>query len=362
MSAIPASSTAIDDSIAQISPSLDVIVVCATWFGVSVPMMFLLFWTTSSEMRRKPLFIANVIALLFAITLALTNVFILLGSVRQPSEELNRPSTLAFVFVMMMVEIFIDCILFFRVFVVLPPARVSLKTALLVYVPFCGFQDCTHHQRHNLCGSICTSNTESNCVCSICSYNTSTSRTKDWMVITDSRQFIMLFYFSCQTSQNLLETFSYSHSITASFAQRLRVLFWIALSNFVFPAMVTTVLLVLNFVDNNYSHYFLVFICNIFVETYGVLFATMWSNISKQTSSGHSFTGAATQSIKFAVPVSHSESSDSGHTESAMNTQERSVVDHSTINLNNLKATPIGTIPEPMGTESCLNASIMHDS
>ncbi|KAH7868686.1 uncharacterized protein C8R40DRAFT_994566, partial [Lentinula edodes] len=253
--------------ISQISPTLNVIVVCAAWFGVSVPMLFLLVFTASPTMRRKPLFITNTIALLFAIALAFTNIFIL------PTVALDRPSTLAFVFVMMMVEIFIDSILFFRVFIILPPARISRRMAMLLYVPLVAFKS----------GRII------NAIIFMVLF------TKQTRSLTVSAQYAAITLqrpepkigWLLQIADNLLvsspfpSVFAYltaPFNANSSFAQRVGVLFWIALSNFVFPAMVTTVLLILNFVDNNYSHYFLVFICNIFVETYGVIFATMWTS------------------------------------------------------------------------------------
>ncbi|KAJ3897141.1 hypothetical protein F5879DRAFT_1006264 [Lentinula edodes] len=290
-------------------------------------------------MRRKPLFITNTIALLFAIALAFTNIFILLRSVRQPTVALDRPSTLAFVFVMMMVEIFIDSILFFRVFIILPPARISRRMAMLLYVPLVAFKS----------GRII------NAIIFMVLF------TKQTRSLTVSAQYAAITLqrpepkigWLLQIADNLLCSSIFLaklHQVRsmslrvggddgqASFAQRVGVLFWIALSNFVFPAMVTTVLLILNFVDNNYSHYFLVFICNIFVETYGVIFATMWTSISKQESGGLPSAGVTSVSIRFAVPTIHSSVSSTSHTEST--TQGRSIVDDSLINLRNFKALP----------------------
>jgi hypothetical protein len=58
----------------------------------------------------------------------------------------------------------------------------------------------------------------------------------------------------------------------------LRALFWIALSNFVFPAFFAIAQYVLIFRDSNPTHFLIVMISNIYVEIIGVLFATIWAS------------------------------------------------------------------------------------
>ncbi|KAE9397038.1 hypothetical protein BT96DRAFT_761514, partial [Gymnopus androsaceus JB14] len=269
----------IADFINGISPTLNVVVVCAVWFGVSIPLLVLLFYTSNKETRRTPLFIANAVALLFAMSLGLTNVILLMKSVLNPSIAINRTSVLAFIFILMMVEIFIDSILLFRVFIVYPPARTPLRRVILVFGPLLAFKI---GRIVNAIIFMVLFARETKSIEQSTEFGTITLERPEpkigWCLqIADNMICSAIFLTRLRGVQSRSLRVG-GEDGRAPFGERLRILFWIALSNFVFPAMVTIALLVLNCVDRNYTHFLLVFISNIFVEAFGVLFATIWSS------------------------------------------------------------------------------------
>ena len=67
-----------------------------------------------------------------------------------------------------------------------------------------------------------------------------------------------------------------------SSASRLRTLFWIALSNFVFPVIFDIAMLILVFRDLNYMDGSYVTTVNSYVSILGVLFSTIWASGSSR--------------------------------------------------------------------------------
>ena len=74
----------------------------------------------------------------------------------------------------------------------------------------------------------------------------------------------------------LLPEISHTASRPDPYASRLRTLFWLAVSNFVFPVIFNIVQLVIVFRDRNFTHGVYVVSANIYVEIVCVLLATLW--------------------------------------------------------------------------------------
>jgi hypothetical protein len=84
-------------------------------------------------------------------------------------------------------------------------------------------------------------------------------------------------------------------SFSDSYSAQLRALFWIAVSNFVFPVFFDIALYILIFrAAAHYSAYLIVLITNIYVEIIGVLFATVWAATKHSKSPGPTIANAET--------------------------------------------------------------------
>ena len=71
-----------------------------------------------------------------------------------------------------------------------------------------------------------------------------------------------------------------------SYISRLNTLFWIAVSNFVFPVILNIVQLIFAYQDPDFSHGICIFLANNYVGAIGALFATVWCSSEHWIASG----------------------------------------------------------------------------
>jgi hypothetical protein len=62
-----------------IKPALVVLIVCAVWLGISVPLLFVLFYFSTAKSRCKAIFKFNVISVSMGIIMGVLNVAVLVG-------------------------------------------------------------------------------------------------------------------------------------------------------------------------------------------------------------------------------------------------------------------------------------------
>ncbi|KAJ3775779.1 hypothetical protein FB446DRAFT_823924 [Lentinula raphanica] len=260
-------------SIDELAPNLRNIVVCAVWFGCSVPLLCLLFWSSTVENRKKPLFIANVVTLSIGIVLGLLNVILLVQSLLHPSTNIDKSAQLAFTTFMALIGEFIDSVLIFRVVVVFPWSTTQRALWLAIFLPLAALKAgrlaniitfiVIYHRKAqdvttlNQFGDICLSMPEPIAV---------------WILqIIDNAACSFIFLWWLHKTQSFSERLGGGDDGKASFAQRLRTLFWIALSNYVFPAIFTLAMLIIYIVEKDYQKTFILMTTNIYVEIFGVL-------------------------------------------------------------------------------------------
>ena len=115
-----------------------------------------------------------------------------------------------------------------------------------------------------------------------------------------------------------------------SYTSRLKGLFWIAVSNFVFPVILSIVQLVFIFRDPDFLKGTYIYVTNSFVEIIGVLLATVWTSSSHwKSDSTSTVRGASIENIHFARRNGASTVSSPGtgpiqmktHVETSMNSQ-----------------------------------------
>ena len=77
-----------------------------------------------------------------------------------------------------------------------------------------------------------------------------------------------------------------SIEFTDAYIHRLRTLFWISVTNFVFPTLLNIVQLILVYRDAHFLDGIYVFLVNNYVGIIGALLATVWSSSSHWSSGG----------------------------------------------------------------------------
>lgn len=59
-----------------IRPAMFILLFCAVWLGIAIPLLVVLFYTSSSAMKRSAIFITNAIGISIGIVLGVLNVAI----------------------------------------------------------------------------------------------------------------------------------------------------------------------------------------------------------------------------------------------------------------------------------------------
>ena len=86
-----------------------------------------------------------------------------------------------------------------------------------------------------------------------------------------------------------------------SWTQRVRTLYYIAISNFIFPILFNVAEIFIIFFDPNFFHGATVVTVNCYVTIIGVLLATIWVQGAKRKDSRHATT-TVLASVEFAHP------------------------------------------------------------
>ncbi len=100
-------------------------------------------------------------------------------------------------------------------------------------------------------------------------------------------------------------------SITGSYTSRLKALFWIAASNFVFPVLLNLVQIIFAFSEASFENTSYVLTVNNYVQIIGVLLATIWTTGAPRYEDEEAQNGVAT------IPVNMNFASGRGTTSSA---------------------------------------------
>lgn len=82
-----------------------------------------------------------------------------------------------------------------------------------------------------------------------------------------------------------------------SYTSRLKGLFWIAVSNFVFPVILSIIQLVFIFRDPDFLKGTYIYLTNSFFEIIGVLLATVWTSSSHWSDSTNTVRGITVEKI-----------------------------------------------------------------
>ncbi|TFK37248.1 hypothetical protein BDQ12DRAFT_632665, partial [Crucibulum laeve] len=267
--------------IAGVKPALSVLLLCAVWLGVTIPLLFVLFYFSTPSSRRKPLFIFNAISVFIGILMGALNVGILVSiqlTILHPTDSQILQTMLFYTFMTVTVDIFIDSILLFRVFSVFPLSGTRKRLWFSIFIPLILLKiaritnvvvfmvDYAHR----------TQSLNSSAQLGPISRSLPEPKIGWGLQLADNISCSAIFLWRLNQGRSLLALMRDDNG-RASYPATLRALFWISVSNFVFPCMFAIAQYILIFRDPNPNHYLIVLISNIYVAIIGVLFATVWA-------------------------------------------------------------------------------------
>ncbi|KAF8993746.1 hypothetical protein BDZ89DRAFT_1030194 [Hymenopellis radicata] len=264
-----------------IRPSLNMVIIGAAWSSALVPLLIALFLFSTEKLRKTPTFILNVLSVLVGIAAGILNYYVEVHTIMSPLQPLDTRYAIAFSTFMCLIPILVETILVVRVLIVYPLHEMSYKAIAIVYIPIVLLK--IGRLTDVLVFFITFYPTVANgtlnpIVLGKKSWNSPTAKVAWTLQMVDNGYSSALFLWRLRhgiSQTGRVE--SKNSSGKWSYISRVRSLFWIATSNFVFPFILSFVQLVFSFKDADYLHGTYIVICNAYINIIGVLFATVWS-------------------------------------------------------------------------------------
>ncbi|KAI0052731.1 hypothetical protein FA95DRAFT_1601761 [Auriscalpium vulgare] len=268
-----------------VTPSITFMMIDSTMGAVLFSMLLALFFFSTPSLTRKPIFVLNVIAVLLGIAYAIVALYVEIHTIKHPAVPLNPQVIIAIGVINGITPTFVDSILLLRLCAISP----FHTTPRLVYLVVLGFPVLLKVGRLTNCiiyvhsyarirkASIAADTASSGA--SIIATSHLPSVKIEWIcqVVDDVYcSSVFLFQMYCQGAFfGPTSGWSTAEKLTA---EKLKTLFWICASTFVFPVVlgVVQVAIYLNS-PQNYLLALYVENVNFHFTIMGVIFATVWA-------------------------------------------------------------------------------------
>ncbi|KAJ7593784.1 hypothetical protein C8J56DRAFT_884557 [Mycena floridula] len=260
-------------------PSLILLLIGTIWTSMLVPLIVALLFFSTRDLRRKPIFILNLIAISLGFAVGIFNFIVEYHAIMSPRDPMSIQASIAFTVVAGAVPIFVESILLFRLLAVYPPSRTRREVVIAIFgtlgllkiarivnvIIFMANWAAIAHQL---------------------SANPLIGAELSW---TASTRRGMRVEFILQVLDNSIASGLFIHRLNiarmlgneagshASYTSQIKALFWIAVSNFVFPVMLSIATLVCNYQNTNVLYGAAIYVTNGYVAIIGVLLATVWA-------------------------------------------------------------------------------------
>ncbi|KAJ7278118.1 hypothetical protein C8J57DRAFT_1060122 [Mycena rebaudengoi] len=266
--------------IAAIKPSLTLLLIGTVWSSMLIPLLIVLLVFSTPGLRRQPLFILNLVAVLVGIILGIMIIYMEVTAIIAPLTSIKASVFIGFVTLNLFIPVLMDTILIVRLFAVYPPRSISWPRRCVVFVPPITFKiirtanliiflikwtKLIHDGESPLFGGQAL-------------WGDQPWTKIEWFFqVFDNCYASMLFLLRVHKARTINAQTSALGSLgNGSYSAKLRNLFFIAVGNFVFPCMLSLVQLIFLFRDPNFLDGSYVFLTNCYVAIIGVLLATIW--------------------------------------------------------------------------------------
>ncbi|KAH8818814.1 hypothetical protein DL96DRAFT_372211 [Flagelloscypha sp. PMI_526] len=280
-------------SLADIQPLVYVLVLNAAWASVLLAMFFFVIILSTPQIRQTPLFIMNVVAVVFGIVVGFVQVDrmadCILTSEPPANSILQRIPFASF----MILPIYIDCILAARLYVVYPRSMTPSRRLILIFIPVVALKVfrslngvyflVRYSQQLDRDPSVWEAFVE-------VWYETPCFKI-EWLAgLADncwsSTWFLMRLHHDVMKKGSSSEFIATAGSLRRV-SNQLQKLFYLALSSFVFPCILNIVSVIICFKGSIFSgRYLPIFETSQYFQIVGVVLATIW--VEKERSDQHS--------------------------------------------------------------------------
>lgn len=259
--------------LAVIDSALVFLMIGATMGAVTVAMLLALLFFSTANLRRKPVFILNVVALLLGITGAVINIYEEVHTLKYPTIPLSPRVIIAIGTIDGIAPTLVDSILILRVYSVFPPRSTPrIQFIVLMGVPI-----------------LISIARLINAIIYLTSYartiHASTGAGGAAVLVTSPLPSVKIEWF-LQVFDDLFLSLVflsrvYRHGMSKepqTVSEKIKTLFWISASNFVFPVMLGIVQLVI-YMAKPKEYLLAVYVeeTNFHLNIIGLVFATVWA-------------------------------------------------------------------------------------
>ncbi|KAH8818817.1 hypothetical protein DL96DRAFT_372244 [Flagelloscypha sp. PMI_526] len=279
--------------LAAIRPLVYFLLLSAVWPSMLVAMFFLMFHLSTPQIRRTPLFIMNVVAVVLGVVAGFTQVNRMTLTVLHPNTPIDVVSQRIPTAVSVLLPIYIDCILAVRLYVVYPRSMTSSLQLAVIFVPETAlkilrtisatyflvrfFQHLDHDP--SLSKAFTALLYETPCM------------QIEWIAgLVDncwaSLWFLWRLRRDVMKSSSSIEIAA-TNGTARKISSQLQKLFYLGLSSFVFPCLLNIISVIICYKASIFlNSYAYVFMANFYIQIVGVLLATIW--VSKERSAQNS--------------------------------------------------------------------------
>ncbi|KAJ6595830.1 hypothetical protein DFH09DRAFT_1135736 [Mycena vulgaris] len=264
--------------IAVIVPGLTFSLLGAFFGGILLPLLVFLFMFSTPTSRAHPVFILNVAIVILGMGLAAINVGQEWSNMVTPTIAIPDSLTLANIALTVISPLVIDSVLIFR-YIAFYPRR---STPLSTYAKILAFPVIVKTGRL-VCDTIFLvhlGSTDGNGSITLLAAKTwfrNPYLVSEWSLqIADNVYATSFFFWKLRTYYKGSQTTFIIRN--QSLLSRIRGLFVIALSNFVFPLFLNVTQMIMITRDTDYARGAEVLMANMYVSIFGVLFATVWAS------------------------------------------------------------------------------------
>ncbi|KAM5530900.1 hypothetical protein V8D89_015432 [Ganoderma adspersum] len=289
-------------------PGLKGLLIATVFSSFLLPTAVVLFVFSTPALRRGPSFILNVCAIALGLTQGTVTAYV---TVR---EMILMPLNPAWISVLtaiyIVTPICVQTILFLRVLIVYPPRQFTLRLRFGVYGPGIALKAARAANVAYLLYTVQSSSSKSGVPRTILGESAAVwtspfAKSELFLQLVDdiyvSTAFLLRIHSGAKFNEKQPQPAakgSYIALSGGSYAARIRTLFWIALSNFVFPVIFDVAQLVLIFRDPDYIEGAYIISVNSYVSILGVLFSTIWASGSKGDAPSSSSSASASLGLR----------------------------------------------------------------
>ncbi|PFH53348.1 hypothetical protein AMATHDRAFT_137971 [Amanita thiersii Skay4041] len=266
--------------IEAIKPALNLLLIGAIWSAMLLPLLITLFFFSTKELRRKPIFILNVLALLFGEIMGVLNVVHEYHAIVDPLNPLDPSNYVASGIIIIITPFLVQSILVLRLLAVYPLCRTPTRLFISIFLPLALLKIARAINFAIFLKNyvIVVKAVGDAFIAGKYSWNTVNIKIEWILQLVDNSAASFLFLKRLNIRNTLtISKYTASTNGRSSHASKITTLFWIALSNFVFPVILSLIQLIYAFQGAQFLPGTYVQLVNGYVEIIGVLLATVWA-------------------------------------------------------------------------------------